>query len=221
MKGQKAKPFFMTLLHPYDSAEAIRRAEETFSKVTIPAYLGTGWYAQSYKSHFLGAQNWFAALTGPKKLMITGMAQLDRPFRSFHSEIVRWYDHWLKGIDTGILDEAPIKVFVMGANRWRHATAWPLPETRWTKYYLDSWERLRIRPRSREPMVRLTAGCTVSSSTAALVRLPNSATWTKTRNASRSNSVTLPPELTNSVYQPCRRATATLRPARRNCTQRS
>ncbi len=146
MKGQKARPFFMTLLHPYDSEDAIGRAEEAFSKVTIPTYLGTGWYAQSYKSHFLGAQNWFAALTGPKKLMITGMAQLDRPFRAFHQEILRWYDHWLKGIDTGILDEAPIKVFVMGANRWRHATAWPLPETRWTKYYLDSWERLRTRP---------------------------------------------------------------------------
>jgi predicted acyl esterase len=88
--------------------------------------------------------------------MITGMAQLDRPFRSFHEEIVRWYDHWLKGIDTGILDEAPIKVFVMGANRWRHTTAWPLPETEWTKYYLDSWERLRSRP--FEPESR--DGCT-------------------------------------------------------------
>jgi uncharacterized protein len=146
MKGQKAKPFFNTLIHPYDSEEAARRAEGTFANIKIPAYLGTGWYAQTYKSHFLGAQNWFAGLNVPKKLLITGTAQLNRPFRAFHHEILRWYDHWLKKIDTGIMDEPPVKVFVMGANRWRYADTWPLPQTQWTKYYLDSWERLRTQP---------------------------------------------------------------------------
>ena len=146
MKGQKAKAFFNTLLHPYDSEEALRRAEATFAEINIPAYLGTGWYAQSYKSHFLGAQNWFARLKGPRKLLITGTAQLDRPFRAFHHEILRWYDYWLKKIDTGIMDEPPVKVFVMGANRWRRADAWPLPQTQWSKFFLDSWERLRTQP---------------------------------------------------------------------------
>ena len=32
---------------------------------------------------------------------------------------LRWFDHWLKGIDTGMMAEAPIKLFVMGANAWR------------------------------------------------------------------------------------------------------
>jgi len=27
---------------------------------------------------------------------------MERPFHSIHDEIVRWYDYWLKGIDTGI-----------------------------------------------------------------------------------------------------------------------
>ena len=32
---------------------------------------------------------------------------------------LRWFDHWLKGIDSGMLAEAPIRLFVMGANIWR------------------------------------------------------------------------------------------------------
>ena len=39
---------------------------------------------------------------------------------------VRWFDHFLKGIDTGVLNEAPIKLFVLGANVWRDEQEWPL-----------------------------------------------------------------------------------------------
>ena len=48
----------------------------------------------------------------------------------------RWFDYWLKGVDNGILDEPRVKVFVMGANRWREGDEWPLPETQYTPYYL-------------------------------------------------------------------------------------
>jgi hypothetical protein len=47
-----------------------------------------------------------------------------------------WYDQRLKGIDTGIDDEPPIKLFVMGQNEWRYENEWPLARTEWTKYYL-------------------------------------------------------------------------------------
>ena len=79
----------------------------------------------------------------PKKLIFTGPAHLERPFHQYHDEILRWYDYWLKGIDTGIMDEPPVKTWVMGANKWRCGDDWPLPETQWTKFYLDSWERLK------------------------------------------------------------------------------
>ena len=32
---------------------------------------------------------------------------------------IRWFDHWLKGKDTGLLEEPPIFLFEMGSNRWR------------------------------------------------------------------------------------------------------
>lgn len=153
MKGQKAPVFYKILTEPYDSEAAVARAEAMFDKVRVPTYLGTGWYAQTYKSHFQGAQHWFRGLDVTRKFVFTGPAQLPRPFRSLHHEIVRWYDHWLKDVDTGVTDEPAVKVYVMGANRWTEATDWPVPETRWTPFYLDSWERLRdtpFEPDSRE-----------------------------------------------------------------------
>jgi uncharacterized protein len=50
----------------------------------------------------------------------------------------RWFEHWLLGRDTGLLDEPPVRVYVMGANRWREAADWPLPNTRYVPYYLHS-----------------------------------------------------------------------------------
>ena len=51
---------------------------------------------------------------------------------------LRWYDHWLKGIDTGMLDEPPARIFVMGENVWREEHEWPLARTQYTDCYLHS-----------------------------------------------------------------------------------
>jgi putative CocE/NonD family hydrolase len=56
----------------------------------------------------------------------------------FMSLQLRWFDHWLKGKDTGMLGEAPIKLFVMGANVWRDEQEWPLARAVETRYYLHS-----------------------------------------------------------------------------------
>jgi len=50
----------------------------------------------------------------------------------------RWFDYWLKGIDTGIHDEAPVQVFVMGENTWREESEWPLARTKYEPFYLHS-----------------------------------------------------------------------------------
>lgn len=56
----------------------------------------------------------------------------------FMSLQLRWFDQFLKGADTGILREAPIKLFVMGANTWRDEQEWPLARAIGTRYYLHS-----------------------------------------------------------------------------------
>jgi putative CocE/NonD family hydrolase len=51
---------------------------------------------------------------------------------------LRWFDHWLKGIENGVEQDKPVKIFVMGANIWREEDDWPLPDTQFRPYYLHS-----------------------------------------------------------------------------------
>jgi len=115
--------------------------------VTIPAYIqtkwGRGWTVES-------TIETFEALRGPKKLDLQPLPPMQEwPFHESHEEMFRWYDYWLKGIQNGIMDEAPIQVFVEGAGRWRQEKEWPLPGTQWTKYFLRPRQRLS---REAEPL---------------------------------------------------------------------
>ncbi len=49
---------------------------------------------------------------------------------------LRWFDHWLK--DAKIEPEAPVRIFIMGENKWRDENEWPLARTRWTNYFMHS-----------------------------------------------------------------------------------
>lgn len=51
---------------------------------------------------------------------------------------LRWFDYWLKGIETNIMEEAPVKIFVMGINEWRDELEWPLSRTQYVPYYFHS-----------------------------------------------------------------------------------
>lgn len=117
---------------------------ERFEKIVVPAHFGAqfgrGWVIDEAIDAYLGA-------SGPKRLLLRPYPPLqERPFHEFHDEIVRWYDHWLKGIDTGVMDDPPIKVFVQGANAWRYESVWPLPGTEWRKLYLRTRNRLLPEP---------------------------------------------------------------------------
>jgi putative CocE/NonD family hydrolase len=51
---------------------------------------------------------------------------------------LRWFDYWLKGLANGVDNDPAVRVFVMGANTWRTADAWPIPGTVYRDYYLYS-----------------------------------------------------------------------------------
>jgi putative CocE/NonD family hydrolase len=73
---------------------------------------------------------------------------------------LRWFDQILKGLDTGVLDEPPMSLFVMGGGdgnrnlsgrmnhggQWREAEEWPLPGTDFRSYYLHADGALRTEP---------------------------------------------------------------------------
>jgi putative CocE/NonD family hydrolase len=50
--------------------------------------------------------------------------------------VLRWMDHYLRGIDNAVDREKPVRYFVMGANKWREAQAWP-PAAAATAFYLS------------------------------------------------------------------------------------
>ncbi len=53
--------------------------------------------------------------------------------------MLAWFDHYLKGQSSTVAGSGPtVDYFEMGANRWRSSTAWPVPGTRFTRYYLGS-----------------------------------------------------------------------------------
>ena len=51
---------------------------------------------------------------------------------------VAFYDRWLRGRADALAGAAPVRIFVMGVDEWRDETDWPLPNTQYTDYYLDS-----------------------------------------------------------------------------------
>ncbi|MBI4319759.1 MAG: CocE/NonD family hydrolase [Chloroflexi bacterium] len=113
-----------------------RSTYRKFDRIKVPTYLGSGWY--SVGLHLRGATLAWEGLDVPKRLLITGQLVPPRPWTSFHGEARRWYDHYLKGMDSGVHDGPPVNIFTLGANEWRAYAGWPLPHTRWTELYLTS-----------------------------------------------------------------------------------
>ena len=52
--------------------------------------------------------------------------------------ILRWMDHYVKGIENGVEREKPVRVFVMGDNKWRSEDSWPLKRAESSDYILSS-----------------------------------------------------------------------------------
>jgi len=50
---------------------------------------------------------------------------------------LRWFDHWLKGVDNGVDADKPVRLFAMGINRWRGFDEWPPAEITYTPFYLS------------------------------------------------------------------------------------
>ena len=51
---------------------------------------------------------------------------------------LQWFDYWLKGVQNGIVNQSPVRLFVMGDNIWRNENEWPLKRAEYVQYYLHS-----------------------------------------------------------------------------------
>ena len=96
---------------------------------------------QGGQMHFRGQLWGYARIRAPKKLLVvppTGFWSHVRYLtdRALNRQMLRWFDHWLKGADTGIMDEPEVAIFDSGTRRWRYEASYPLQRARWTPFYL-------------------------------------------------------------------------------------
>ena len=127
------------LLNPFDGEFWHERSAHD-ANATVPAYLGACW--GNYGLHLPGAFTAWKDWNGPKKMVIGPGIYLDRPLYQYQDESLRWFDYWLKGIDTGVMDEPPIRCFIPPTGEWKILNDWPPPEARWTTFYLHKDEIL-------------------------------------------------------------------------------
>lgn len=97
-------------------------------EIDIPVYLGCDW--ENVPLHLPSTFTTWKGLSdnGHVRMSLLGKFGLTWPWESLHIEALAWYDHWLKGRDTGIIDGPPIRYFLPGAEEWRTADSWPPPE---------------------------------------------------------------------------------------------
>lgn len=124
------------LVHPLADEPFWRDRDADVSQIEVPSVLGACW--ASYGLHLPGALLNFNELTAPSKLIVGPPLYLDRPIYQLAYDHLRWFDHWLKGNDTGLMDEPAVRVFVSGKNEWLERSEWPLAETRWTPFNLHA-----------------------------------------------------------------------------------
>src|SRR5262249_51983869 len=139
------RPFYREMVRhaTFDDFWKSYSMKDKYPEVEAPAYFITGWYDNLLHEGFKCFAGWPSRARTPEaraqsKLMVGpwthGQIGSGERFGDidFGPEAavdipgvhLRWYDRRLKGIDNGIDAEAPIRLFVMGANTWRDEQEW-------------------------------------------------------------------------------------------------
>ena len=138
--------------HPNDDAYW-RPADflDRLKNVNIPVFHQSGWFdgdgigtklnylkMESYKHPYQkvtvgpwGHTDTAGRMIGERDFTQSAIIDLQRDY-------LRWFDHWLKGVDNSIDKEPLVSLFVMGSNKWLHGQTYPLEGTQMQKLYLTS-----------------------------------------------------------------------------------
>jgi putative CocE/NonD family hydrolase len=149
------------------------RYEDRYPEIDIPCLHVTGWYDQEdllgafhHYEHMREkspAREWQFLLVGPwshvrSRFPDAECGGVDFGASAAHdmdAEHLRWFDHWLKGRDTGLGDVDRVRVFEPGRNSWRGADRWPLSDGV-TSLYLAPGGGLRPAPPEEEQICSAT-----------------------------------------------------------------
>jgi len=143
-----------TASDPYWRGIAYQTPQD-YAKVAVPSLAVTGWFDADFNGspmNYLAMKQHGATDAARRPRLVIGpwphifnqstkVGTIDYGAEAvidWDGYVCRWFDHWLKGRDNGVMNDSPVHVFVMGRNRWHAEQDWPLPQTRWTKYFLHS-----------------------------------------------------------------------------------
>jgi len=126
-----------------------------YNQVKVPTFNISGWFdqvSQATINNYLGMANRGPAELRNRHKLMMGPWTHDGQFQTHEGDLtfpnqaapnglewrLRWFDHWLKGVENGFDKEPPVSIYVMGIDRWRNECEWPLKRTRFTKFFLHS-----------------------------------------------------------------------------------
>ncbi len=112
---------------------------------TVPTFSIGSWGKNAL--HLRGNLIGYELTSGPKKLLVEEAGQpvrlgavraqqdFERP--DFHEKVLLpWYDYWLKGHDTGVMDGPTVTTFVSGIAEYVAWSEWPPEEIEYSNLYL-------------------------------------------------------------------------------------
>ena len=130
----------VTLSHP--TQDQWRDSWNVQDKIEVPGLHWGGWYDIFSRGNLAAFQRTQKNVGNQRLIMYNGGhngAGAPVPY----DPLYRWFDYWLKGIDTGIMDEPPVLYFRMvdyptRSGDWQYADQWPIPDVKKEIYYLHS-----------------------------------------------------------------------------------
>ena len=160
LNGGLADYYYDWLKHPsFDDYWKKLCIEDQHSNITTPALNIGGWYdifLGGTIRNYLGmrknaateeARSGQKLIIGPWQHSSRGASMAGSHYFGVAADAMalgldeihlRWFNHWLKGDDSGMLEEPPVRIFVMGDDVWRDENEWPLARAQTTSYYLRS-----------------------------------------------------------------------------------
>jgi uncharacterized protein len=157
-----APNYYDMLEHPtYDAYWEPSNIAAAYERIDAPALHIVGWYdvfARSTIANFAGLRArarsaharanqrlilgfWPHAQPGPRDTRVGDVDAGSENAIDLGAIRTQWFDCWLKASGCDAMSPAPIRLFVMGENRWRDEHEWPLARATPTAFYLRSQGR--------------------------------------------------------------------------------
>jgi uncharacterized protein len=101
-------------------------------RIEVPTGLGVTQDAVGL--HQFGPYDAWHRMRAPRNLFVAP-PDAARPWKTFHEEILAFYDHHLKGADNGYDRLPPVRYWLQGADGWHEAEDWPPPDAEKVRFY--------------------------------------------------------------------------------------